>query len=172
MERSITLQHIRKAREYLYYLERHIIHVEQAWSWISRRCSDMHFVQDKFIYSALEKEIAAHDMSKLSAEEFTQYRRHFYPVPGEEVDKAEFEKAWEHHKEHNLHHWESWTNAIFLVPYAWEVSCVHMVVDWVAMSLEHGGTALEYYEAHKDRIKFPDHATALINMIFERIYDY
>lgn len=54
-----------------------------------------------------------HDLSKYSLEEFIQSAAYFNGIstPIERI-KAEigYSKAWLHHKGHNKHHWEYWTD--------------------------------------------------------------
>lgn len=55
-------------------------------------------------------------------------------------------------------------------PYAWEVHCVHMVIDWMAMGYKFNDNAKIYYERNKDKIKLPEYAVVFIYEIFNRIY--
>lgn len=170
MERMKLMEYIIKTREYLNYLERHVRNVEKAWELLANKCYDMKFVYDDYVYHEISNHIANHDLSKISIEEFMQYRQFFYPVDGEKKDKDLFKKAWEHHKINNEHHWENWTVKDSKKYYDDIVNCVHMVVDWIAMGFEMGDTAKQYYEANKDKIDLPDWAVEFIYNIFDRIY--
>lgn len=50
-----------------------------------------------------------------------------------------------------------------------EKCCVHMVIDWLAMSFKFGDSPREYYERNKDRIKIPKWSIDLIYEIFRRL---
>lgn len=170
-----ALDYISKTKEYLDYVERHILNVEKAWKIIKEKCKDMRFIYDDFFYFNLEQEIKYHDVSKLSEQEFVRYREAFYPTKDEYENRngkrLDLGKAWEHHKDNNLHHWESWTKAnLKLHPCEWEIHCAHMVVDWVAMSYEFGDTAEKFYNKNKEKIKIPKYAEDFIKEIFKRIY--
>lgn len=161
---------IQKFREYLDYIERHYDNVQKAWKLINDKCANKGFRWhwDDFLWHTIDQEVKSHDLSKLSAEEFTQYRQFFYPTANEDRNKRGFELAWEHHKEKNVHHWEHWTK-IENAPFS-EVYVVMMLVDWVAMGFEFGDTAKEYYEKNKDKIDLPEWAVELMYDIFEHIY--
>ena len=61
------------------------------------------------------------------------------------------------------------TAKVYANPYAAEVHCVCMVIDWMAMGLEFGDTAEAYYEREKEKIRLPDWAVTFIGEIFERL---
>ena len=163
-----TIEVIKKTREYLDYLEDHINNVNKAWEELKIKCKDMRFIFDDYMYFSIQDAVDQHDLSKLSEEEFLQYRKYSFHHPKEEAH--DMTPAWEHHKANNPHHWENWTTINNDGdPYSWEVHCVHMVIDWVAMSYKFGDTAQEYYERNKDKIKLPDYAVSLIYEIFQRL---
>lgn len=165
---NTTLEVIKKTQEYLDYIKEHVTNVNKAWIEVQSKCKDMRFIWDDFYFISIDSEISYHDLSKLSEYEFVQYRKAFYPV-NEETD-FNIDQAWEHHKKNNPHHWENWTS---IKPYSdadWEVHCVHMVIDWIAMGYKFGNTAKDYYENNKDKINIPDYAVSFINKIFDRVY--
>ena len=55
----------------------------------------------------------AHDMSKFGLTEFASSARYFQgtrsPIEAEK-EEIGYSKAWLHHKGHNKHHWEYWTD--------------------------------------------------------------
>ncbi len=169
--KNTTRQLIQKTRDYLDYIEEHYENVQKAWNELKEKCKDMTFMHDDFRYFCIQDQIDNHDYSKLSCEEFVQYRQKFYSIPGEEINKDLFNSAWEHHKKENAHHWEHWTKLLTMrIPYDQEIACVHMVCDWMAMGYKFGDTAKNYYEENKDKIELPDWAITYIYEIFDRIY--
>lgn len=162
---------IQKFREYLDYVEEHYDNVQKAWKLIQEKCREkgFRFLYDDFVWATIDAEVKAHDMSKLSTEEFTQYRQYFFPADGEEKDKSLFKAAWEHHKAENNHHWQTWTEKAEGNPYA-DAYLVMNIVDWVAMGMKFGDTAKSYYEKNKDTIRLPEWAVKLMYEIFDCIY--
>ena len=170
MKTHTILEVIQKTREYLDYVEEHILNVQKAWKHVCEKCKDMRFVWNDYYYHTIDAEVEIHDLSKLSEEEFTQYRRAFYPTDFEKTSgRYELGSAWEHHKENNPHHWENWTTDNHFQPNGWEIHCVHMVLDWMAMGYKFGDTAQDFYEKNKDKIVLPDYAVDFIYEIFKRI---
>ncbi len=165
-----TVEVIKKTREYLDYIEDHVNSVQKAWELLCSKCSDMRFVYDDYVYNEISTAIFKHDLSKLSSDEFVQYRKNFYPVSQKEKEESNFEPAWEHHKANNPHHWENWTKRKLTSPYDWEIQCVEMVCDWVAMGFRFNSNAQEYYEKNKGSIGIPAVAENFIYEIFGKIY--
>lgn len=161
------IEQIKKTREYLDYVEEHVLNVQKAWNVLKEKCKTMRFIWDDFYYFSITDEIYRHDLSKLSENEFIQYRKSFYPTNLEE--KYNMSTAWEHHKKHNPHHWENWTTKTLIHPNTWEIYCVHMVCDWMAMGYKFGDTAKQYYESNKEKIKLPKYAINFIYEIFNAI---
>ncbi len=155
---------IAKFREYINYLEEHLLNVRKAWNELQVKCSGMRFIYDDYVFNWICNEVMEHDLSKFSEAEFVQYRKGFYPTLSE--SKFDMSEAWEHHKKENPHHWENWARNNFTNPVEWEVHCVHMVIDWMAMSYKFGSSYIEYYEKHMKRIKLPGYAVAFIYEIF------
>lgn len=93
---------------------------------ISIKCEDMWFISDKNYYDVLKYEVYNHDLSKMSENEFIQYRKMFYPCSDE--PKYTDKSAWEHHKKNNKHHWETWTKLKETYPNELKIHCVHMVI--------------------------------------------
>lgn len=163
---------LQKFREYLDYIERHYDNVQKAWALINERCSNksFRFLSDDFVWGLINENIKNHDLSKLSPEEFTQYRQFFFPADGETKNKELMNLAWSHHCDNNYHHWQNWTGCKFQDPYSAEIYLIENIVDWMAMGFEFNDTAKEYYEKNKDEINFPDWAVKLMYEIFECVY--
>jgi hypothetical protein len=160
---------IQKFREYLDYIEEHYNNVQKAWKLINDKCKrkGFRFIYDDFVWHMIDTEVKQHDISKLSEEEFTQYRQYFFPCKDETKDKDLFKKAWEHHKQKNEHHWQTWTKNKGIYSDAY---LVMNIVDWVAMGMKFNDTAKAYYEKNKDEINMPEWAIALMYEIFDCIY--
>ena len=154
-----------KTHEYNEYIREHRNNVIKAWTEMQEKCKDEKFVYDEFWFWQIDAAVKSHDMSKYSAEEFTQYRNSFYPCDGEDVDKKSFDNAWKHHYETNIHHWEHWysdgkfnicddeaplmsTNYCMIY-----IGYVEMICDMTAMGYKFGDNALTYYEKNKEEIK-------------------
>jgi len=163
---------IQKTREYLDYLENHYNNVQKAWSILQDKCKHMNFIYDDFLHGTIDMEVKLHDISKLSQEEFVQYRVKFFPTKEEKdnhhclIDLA-FDRAWKHHKKENTHHWENWTKKKI---YHDVVYVVHNICDWMAMGMKFNDTAKSYYEKNKSKIKIPKWSEKLMYEIFECIY--
>ena len=112
-------------------------------------------------------EIAFHDSSKFSEDEFDAYRRHFHrtdeeiliddtnPASAQEAE-SNFQKAWEHHYMNNNHHPQWWcyhdatgvrtSERVDPIPMSLD-AIIHMICDWSAMSLkfDHTYSPLSWY---------------------------
>ena len=166
------LEKIQKFREYLDYIERHYKNVQIAWQLINEKCKGkgFRFLKDEYCWNIINEDVINHDLSKLSEHEFCQYRQYFFPTDDEIKNEEAFQKAWEHHKENNVHHWQNWTTKQKNNPCV-EAYVVCMLVDWVAMSLEFGGNSQKFYEKKKHTIDLPDSSVKLMYEIFDCIYD-
>jgi Family of unknown function (DUF5662) len=161
---------IAKFREYLDYFERHYDNVQRAWALVNEKCQgkDFRFMSDDFVWGSIDEAIKMHDESKLSVHEFTQYRKYFFPVKGEDQNQKAFNSAWDNHRRVNEHHWENWTAKNDLM-YG-DIFLVQMVCDWMAVGFEKGDTAKSYYEKNKDSIHLPEWGVKLMYRIFDCIY--
>lgn len=146
-ERNYNLTEVEeKDLEYGAYIEKHRMLVRKVWHKISYKVLGIY---GEAVMRKIASRIKDHDISKYSAEEFSAYRRKFYPtsndllVPGE-IDE-DFARAWHHHYHANAHHWSYWVddkgNALDMPPDA----VIEMLVDWQAFGLKAGDTAEEFY---------------------------
>lgn len=163
----IGIQHINKIREYCDYVEDHLLNVEKAWEILQVACKDMYFISDDFLFWKIDAMVRAHDVSKMSPEEFIHYQRTFFPFG--ERDASGFASAWQHHLEHNPHHWERWTTIKEQYLNEQACHCVCMVIDWMAMGMKFGDTAEQFYEKSRDKIELPEWSIKLIGEIIERL---
>lgn len=177
METEMILK-IERTREYLDYVERHYNNVQKAWKLLQEKCDgkSFPFMYDDSLFFEIDYNVKNHDLSKLSQQEFVQYRRKFYSTGLEKTDDiqkqidTDFEAAWENHKKHNAHHWQNWSerkrNGEDV--YVYIIECI---IDWVAMSFEFGDTAKDYYEKNKDNIDIPKESEGIIYEVFKCLYD-
>lgn len=163
-----TLEVIQKTQEYLNYIKEHVENVHKAWEVVKIKCKDMRFMWDDFYYFSIQDAVDLHDLSKLSEQEFVQYRKSFYACEGE--PPYEMAEAWEHHKMKNPHHYENWTSVSWGDCFYWEVHCVHMILDWIAMGYKFGNTARDFYEKNKVKIGLSSAEEGFVNEIFDRVY--
>ncbi len=161
------LKHVEKIREYCDYIEKHLLNVGKAWGMVQEACKDMNVISDDWLWGIIDTMIKQHDVSKMSPEEFIQYQQNFFPVG--EKDSSRFADAWKHHLEHNPHHWENWTNRKETFPNEMACHCVCMVCDWIAMGIQFGDTAEEYYQNNMDDIVLPQWAVEFVREIFDRL---
>lgn len=113
-----------------------------------------------------------HDLSKFNPKEFFPYAEWFYGYNGLKLkekyneeqltngmscvsknyleSKENFEKAWQHHKDKNKHHWNYWHERDLMMPTKY---IKQMICDWKAMSRKFGDTAQEYYLKNFDNFK-------------------
>ncbi len=160
---------IEKTREYINYIEEHYNAVQKAWILIQDKCKPMRFMVDDYYYETIGLHIRNHDVSKLSTEEFVPYREAFYPVPKDKyinVVEVAQEKAWDHHKRENTHHWERIAEGR-LNHVDSEIAIVEMVCDWVAMEYQGKTPAREYYNQH-----IKQHLTTTDNEFICKIFDH
>ena len=157
-----TLELIAKTREYLDYIEEHVLNVQKAFEIANDKWKNDSIIYDDWKWHELKGLIECHDDCKLSEDEFVQYRKYFYPtdteehyansthgVPSTAFAQEGFDNAWEHHKANTRHHWETMpTHPIYR-----QIFLAEMVLDWIAMSMKFGGTAIEYYEKEKQKIE-------------------
>ncbi len=155
------VQHIESIRKYLDYMEEHLFNIRRAFVELSDACESMPWVGDDYWWHTVRIEVEKHDLSKFSDEEFLPYVRAFFPIDGEE--KTPLGAAWEHHKEHNHHHWETVENT---------TDIIHMVIDWTAMGYKFGDTAEEYYKRNADRIILSQDHIEFMQKLFAALKQY
>lgn len=166
-----ALNIIKKTREYLDYLEEHIENVEKSFQYVKEKCSDLEVFKNVELYNLLYNEVTSHDISKLSCEEFIQYRLSFYPIDNEDkkITKVKFDNAQYNHKINNRHHWENQTKSFIETDKEQKIHCTHMIIDQYAMSLKFGDTPKEYYIKNKNNINIPKYAINYLNKLLNRL---
>jgi hypothetical protein len=164
---------ISKNQEYLDYIKEHINNVKLVYEKLFGSGRDIKLpegissVDFKNAVHAAGNEIAFHDSSKFSEDEFDAYRRHFHrtdeeiliddtnPASAQEAE-SNFQKAWEHHYMNNNHHPQWWCyhdssgartpERVDPTPMSLD-AIIHMICDWSAMSLkfDHTYSPLSWY---------------------------
>jgi len=64
--------------------------------------------------------------------------------------RENFDRAWQHHKDNNKHHWNYWSERNLEMPVKY---IKQMICDWEAMGVKFGDTAIEFYLSNYDEIK-------------------
>lgn len=90
--------------------------------------------------------LLVHDLSKFSAEEFSNYAKHFHGGG----DKEGFLRGWLHHLHANPHHWQYYiipnaiaeyngqrSNQVLEMPQSY---VLEMIADWMGASMTYTGT--------------------------------
>lgn len=164
---------ISKNQEYLDYIKEHINNVKLVYEElfgsgrVIKLPEGISSVDFKNAVHAAGNEIAFHDSSKFSEDEFDAYRRHFHrtdeeiliddtnPASAQEAE-SNFQKAWEHHYMNNNHHPQWWCyhdasgartpERVDPIPMSLD-AIIHMICDWSAMSLkfDHTYSPLSWY---------------------------
>lgn len=116
-----------------------------------------------------------HDFSKFSLTEFISSAKHFQgnrsPIEAEK-EAIGYSSAWLHHKGHNKHHWEYWTdfddkgNIIAnKIPYKY---VVEMICDWISAGIAYNkekwteSEVLNYYNKVRPGRHFNEKTEELI----------
>ena len=137
-------------KEYFQHYFKHTYFVVLAWKQIQDILIENHIISENE-FNQINQLVIWHDNSKISADEWVPYARKFHPMGNQDSDKvsAEFKKAVEHHKNNNLHHFESLKN--YKGP-DWRIYIIEMVCDYIAMGWEFGVYIFEYYEQNREKI--------------------
>lgn len=137
------------------YLTRHKDGVSKAFEWIN---SNIHSLIQP-IENEVRDQIAVHDESKFSNEEYDAYDKYFYGGNRSYEVRNEFDKAWLHHIHNNPHHWQYWVLLkddgdieVLDMPTNY---IIEMICDWWSFSWNDGDLfeIFNWYGANKDIIK-------------------
>lgn len=172
MEKTALLE---KINEYFDYLAKHKANVVKAWNEMKPTISKIDFLSSWRIIEEMDLRIYDHDNTRYKEDEFIPYRQHFFPVPGEEANDAEFERAWQLHYRGNKHHWQYWVRKDGSFEEGYNVAdkiCgyLEMICDWQAMGYVKGDNALEYYNANKETIKIDPNWLAFVEEVLHLVY--
>ena len=89
------------------YLSNHSEGVREAYQNILLPVLEEEGIENSLLES-IEKCIDSHDASKDDPVEFNAYRDYFYDKENHPRNSEEFNQAWNHHQNHNPHHWQYW----------------------------------------------------------------
>ena len=173
---------LNKTREYLDYLEEHYDNVQKAFKEAIPKWYDEEVIYEEYLFDILEDDVKYHDMSKLSKEEFVQYRQSFFPTDYEidyanscygitvkDYFKESFNLAWENHKRENKHHWQSIES--FFLKISKQIDYAHMLIDWIAMGYKFNNTAIDYYEKNKEEINLEPEWDIYVRRLLDKFYN-
>ena len=150
--------------KYKQYVLAHKQRVSKFADWLKASCPE---VFKDVNMGAFNAQIAEHDESKFSEEEFEPYARFWYNDTDHYDYDPEYEAAWEHHYMNNEHHPEYWDGDDMPLIYILEMLC-----DWGSFSIDKGDLSelIDYYyeEARDDDEK---NLSAKTKTIIEKILD-
>lgn len=145
---------------YKEYTDRHVSFVQKAFDeygkyLVQKVLANRYHTEsetDEIVYMKVAQLVQLHDMTKYSEEEFEAYAAKFNPYE-ENIDDAttirnNFEKAWEHHYTHNMHHPEFWsvTACGKMIPtHIPNIYFVEMLCDWIAMSMNFKSSTYDWW---------------------------
>ena len=126
-----------------------------------------------------------HDLSKFAPTEFIASARHFQgdrsPIE-DEKEKNGYSEAWLHHKGHNKHHWEYWTDfsadgrvVAVKIPTKY---VIEMVCDWIGAGQVYSGKEwdqsepLNYFNRVRSGRHFHAETEDLLVKLLNGINDY
>jgi len=177
-----TLDQINIIKQYCEYVEKHLRNVKASWELCITAFIREKFIWDDCIYFSINEMIKNHDSSKMSTEELVPYSNWLCGKYGVSYDiwddggkgekahaiaKSEFDAACVHHTKTNPHHWQNWSKKKYYHPYESTCHLVCMLVDWMAMGLEFGDTAEEYYNDNKTEINLREEDHKYLMRLFE-----
>lgn len=125
-----------------------------------------------------------HDLSKFSRIEFSASAKHFQgnrsPIEVEKEDNG-YSLAWLHHKGHNKHHWEWWTDfdkdGSVIANKIPSDYVIEMVCDWIGAGMVYSGEKwsqeepLNYFNKVRAGRHFHPETEKLIITLLEIIFD-
>ena len=120
-----------------------------------------------------------HDLSKFGPTEFVSSARYFQgnrsPIEAEK-EEIGYSKAWLHHKGHNKHHWEYWTDfaddGMIIANKIPTKYVIEMMCDWIGAGKVYSkdkwttNTPYDYYlKVRQGRYFHPDTEALLLNCL-------
>lgn len=155
------------SKDYTNYIIEHRDNVLKAYQWL---------VDHKIISNNYQHNIATHDISKWSNEEYDAYDKYFYGKQSKTAEvKEAFNFAWLHHIHANPHHWQHWvlindddgTHALEMP----EEYVAEMICDWWAFSHKSGNLKeiFDWYKDHKLNMIMHRNTKVAVEAILDKI---
>lgn len=146
------------SEQYNRYLSQHRKNVQKGWEWLVDNLPEL---LDNVDISKMNKQIANHDSSKNSPEEYAAYDLYFYGNSQSYAVVENFRKAWLHHIHANPHHWQHWIlvnddsdegEILLEMPLNY---ILEMICDWWAFSWQKKDLSeiFSWYDEHQNYIK-------------------
>lgn len=148
----------KKPYTYYDYIVDHIANVNEVWKRIRNIILSDEEIKTNLGLGAshiykIDRQIADHDKSKFSPEEYEGYRQWFSPEKWETRSEDFYLKSLIHHYHNNPHHWNHWVTIVNGKPIGVEMPLefiMEMVCDLGGMSLGFGGTSYDFYNKKRN----------------------
>ncbi len=158
--------------------------IEYAWKHFKTVCRHKLVVYQECRACGITWRGIVHDLSKFSPTEFLPSARYFQgdksPIEAQKAAEG-YSVAWLHHKGHNKHHWEWWTdfgeNGEVIANKMPPVYVIEMICDWIGAGKVYGGGSwtqaepLNYYNKVKNDRHFHQETEELVVRLLELIQD-
>lgn len=158
----------KQEKRYFKYIKNHRQNILKAYEEM-KECAIIFQLGGNDLFNDLLNRVIHHDESKYSLEEFDAYRKNFFPISQQEkeLNKKDFDKAWEHHWKHNSHHWQYRQNKVSFDKNDREqlLDVLENVLDWMAMGYQFNDRPYQYYENNKEHIKLCDEEKAFLEWV-------
>lgn len=158
--------------------------MKKYWKHFKTVCKHKYFVFKECAACGIWWQGIIHDFSKFGFTEFVSSAKHFQgnrsPIEAEK-EEIGYSKAWLHHKGHNKHHWEYWTDfsddggvIANEIPYKY---VVEMVCDWIGAGKAYSkdkwtqADPINYFNAHRKGRHFHPNTEKLLVTLQECIRD-
>lgn len=161
--------------EYDRYLEQHKANVIKGYEWILDNLPVLNNPVTEMGINMFDQ-LANHDASKYTPEEYDAYDRYFYGNRSYQVVQ-EFNYAWLNHIHNNPHHWQYYVLVhdepgegitALDMPYNY---ILEMLCDWWTFSWKEGNLTeiFKWYDEHKDYMKLSIKTRKTVEDILEKI---
>ena len=158
--------------------------IESAWKHFKTVCRHKFVVYQECKACGIAWQGIVHDLSKFSPTEFLPSARFFQgdksPIEAQKAAEG-YSVAWLHHKGHNKHHWEWWTDfgerGEIIANKIPSDYVIEMICDWIGAGKVYGGgnwtqaEPLNYYNKVKNDRHFHQETEELVVKLLEIIRD-
>ena len=158
----------------------------QYWKHFKTVCKHKHVVFKECVACGIPWQGLIHDLSKFGITEFVSSARYFQgnrsPIEAEKEDIG-YSNAWLHHKGHNKHHWEYWTdfdshNGNVIANDIPTKYVVEMICDWIGAGKVYSKeqwtqhSVIDYYFKVRNGRHYSAKTEELILYLLHMIDDY